>query len=104
MKASGESHLTAALPPGKQAHRTNWIRNWVGPRAGLGVCGRGEKSLTPALESNSDINIQGVPGGNFNILGGHSIGHCKQDSVYVHVFYSEIFPAQSYFTVQLQNS
>ena len=39
---------------------------------------------------NSDI--QGVPGGNVNILGGHSIGHSKQKSVYVHVSYSERFP------------
>ena len=36
--------------------------------------------------------IQGVPGGNVNILGGHSIGHSKQESVYVHVSCSEQFP------------
>jgi hypothetical protein len=35
-----------------------------------------------------------------DILGGHSIGHSKQKSVYVHVSYSEQFPRQSYFTVQ----
>jgi hypothetical protein len=35
-----------------------------------------------------------------NILGGHSIGHSKQKSVYVHVSYSEPFPRYSYFTVQ----
>jgi hypothetical protein len=28
---------------------------------------------------------QGVQGGNINILGGHSIGHSKQENVYVHV-------------------
>ena len=33
--------------------------------------------------------IQNVPGGNVNILGGHSIGHSKQKSVYVHVSYYE---------------
>jgi hypothetical protein len=38
------------------------------------------------------INIQGVPGGNVDILGGHSIGHSKQKNVYVHVSYSERFP------------
>jgi hypothetical protein len=36
--------------------------------------------------------MQGVPGGKVNILGGHSIGHSKQKSVYVHVSYSERFP------------
>jgi hypothetical protein len=38
------------------------------------------------------FNIQGVPGGNVNILGGHSIGHSKQKNVYIHVSYSERFP------------
>jgi len=36
-------------------------------------------------------NIQGVPGGKVNILGGHSIGHCKQKCLYEHVSYSERF-------------
>jgi hypothetical protein len=36
--------------------------------------------------------IQRIPGGKVNILGGHSIGHSKQKSVYVHVSYSEKFP------------
>jgi hypothetical protein len=44
--------------------------------------------------------IQGVPEGKDNILGGHSIGHSKRNSVYVHVSYSEMFPRWSYFTVQ----
>jgi hypothetical protein len=43
--------------------------------------------------------IQSVPGGNVNILGGHSIGNSKQKSVYLHVSYSERFPRWSYFTV-----
>jgi len=37
-----------------------------------------------------------------NILGGHSIGHSKQN-VYVHVSYCKQFPRESYFTVQLKN-
>jgi hypothetical protein len=32
--------------------------------------------------------VQDVPGGKVSILGGHSIGHSKQESVYVHVSYS----------------
>jgi hypothetical protein len=36
--------------------------------------------------------ILGVLGGKVNILGGPSIGHSKQKSVYVHVSYSERFP------------
>jgi len=37
-------------------------------------------------------HIQGVPGGEVNILGGHSIGHSKQKFPYEHVSYSERFP------------
>jgi hypothetical protein len=44
---------------------------------------------THLLENSS---IQSVPGGKVNILWGHSIGHSKQKSVYVHVSYSEQFP------------
>ena len=36
-------------------------------------------------------NIQGVPGGNVSVLGGHSISNSKQKSVYVHVSYSKWF-------------
>jgi hypothetical protein len=36
-------------------------------------------------------HIQSVPGVKVNILGGHSIGHSKQN-IYVHVSYSEQFP------------
>jgi hypothetical protein len=35
---------------------------------------------------------EGVRGGKVNILGGHSIGHSKQKSVYVHMSCSENFP------------
>jgi hypothetical protein len=34
----------------------------------------------------------GVPGGKVSILGGHSIVHSKQKSVYVHMSHSEWFP------------
>jgi hypothetical protein len=36
--------------------------------------------------------IQNVPGGNINILEGHSICNSKQKIVDVHVSYSEWFP------------
>jgi hypothetical protein len=36
--------------------------------------------------------IQDVPGGKVSILLGHSIGHSKQNNVYVHVSCSEQFP------------
>ena len=38
------------------------------------------------------LHIQGVPGGKVNILGGYSIGHSKQKTLYEHVSYSERFP------------
>jgi hypothetical protein len=38
------------------------------------------------------FNIESVPGRKVSILGGHSIGHSKQKSIYVHVFYSERCP------------
>jgi hypothetical protein len=44
------------------------------------------------------IYIQRVPGGNVNILGGHSIGHSKQKTLYEHVSYSERFPRLSHLT------
>jgi hypothetical protein len=51
-------------------------------------------SLKTVSFDNPPINklIQGVPGGKDNILGGHSIGHSKQKSLYEHVSYSERFP------------
>jgi hypothetical protein len=33
----------------------------------------------------STMHIQNVPGRKVNVLGGHSIGHSNQTSVYVHV-------------------
>jgi hypothetical protein len=44
--------------------------------------------LTERFYSN---RIQSVPGGKITIMGGHSIGHSKQNSLYVHVSYSERF-------------
>ena len=38
-------------------------------------------------------------GGNVTILGGHGTGHSKQKHVKVHVFYSERFLRNNYFTV-----
>jgi len=32
------------------------------------------------------IYIQGVPGGKVNILGGHSIGHSKQNYIHVNMY------------------
>jgi hypothetical protein len=41
--------------------------------------------LFPYIRVYARICIQNVPIGKVNILGGHSIGHCKQKSVYAHV-------------------
>jgi len=43
---------------------------------------------------------EGVQRGNVANLGGHGIGHSKQQTVYVHVFCSELFLGKSYFIVQ----
>jgi hypothetical protein len=48
--------------------------------------------------NNITIYIQVVPGGKDNILGGHSIGHSKQNTLYEHVSYSEQFPRYSHFS------
>jgi hypothetical protein len=44
------------------------------------------------MQASSSANIQDVPGGKVNILGGHSIGHSKKKSLYEHVSYTERFP------------
>jgi hypothetical protein len=79
----------------------NWdeiIRGWESKRE------RESASLyVRGLWHSYYLNIRTVPGEVVNILGGHSISHSKQKSVYVHVSYSEQFPRQSYFTVQFQN-
>jgi len=49
-------------------------------------------TVRQTLEKCWEQNLQGVQGGNVNILGGHSIGHSKQKTVYIHVSYSEGFP------------
>jgi hypothetical protein len=57
-----------------------------------------EKVVTTRTEdghkwiNKANTTIQGVPGGKDNILGGHSIGHSKQKTLYEHVSYSERFP------------
>jgi hypothetical protein len=43
--------------------------------------------------------IQSVSGGKVDVLGGHSIGHSKQKTLYEHVSYSERFPRYSHLTV-----
>jgi hypothetical protein len=49
-------------------------------------------------------NVQSVPGGQDNILGGHSIGDYKQTVyTYVYVSYSERFSRYTYLTVRFQN-
>jgi hypothetical protein len=45
--------------------------------------------------------IQGVPGGKDNILGGHSIGHSKQKTLFEHVSYSERFRDRDILVVWL---
>jgi hypothetical protein len=49
-----------------------------------------EDSLSLSVAAQTFNSIQ--PGGKVNILGGQSIRHSKQKSVYVHVSYSEWFP------------
>ena len=39
MRVGGQLHAPAALPPGKRPG-THCIGGWVGPRAGLGGCGK----------------------------------------------------------------
>jgi len=39
MGVGGQRHAPAALPPGKR-RGTHFIGGWVGPRAGLGGCGK----------------------------------------------------------------
>jgi hypothetical protein len=44
------------------------------------------------LTIHDHLIIQDTPGEKANILGGHSICLSKQESIYVHVSYSERFP------------
>ena len=43
MGVGGQRHDPAALPPGKR-HVTHGIGDWVGPGAGLDVCGKSRPS------------------------------------------------------------
>jgi hypothetical protein len=59
---------------------------------GTGICGIRIPYTWLLWCTLSVLNIQDVPGGKDNILGGHSIGHSKQKTLYEHVSYSERFP------------
>ena len=48
------------------------------------------------LLPSTEFLMQGVPGGKVNILGGYSIGHPKQKTLYEQVSYSERFPRYSH--------
>jgi hypothetical protein len=50
--------------------------------------------------------LQGAPGGQVSILGGHSSSHSKQKSVYVRVLFPNGFRdrAVSLYTVQTSNT
>ena len=56
----GQHHVPAALPSGKR-YGTNFIGGWVGPRAGLDVCGksRPHRDWIPGL-SYPDAQNAGV--------------------------------------------
>ena len=53
-----------------------------------------KKCLYVDEDSKDEVKILSlrVPGGKVNILGGHSIGHSKQKTLYEHVSCSERFP------------
>jgi hypothetical protein len=50
------------------------------------------ESLLITIGYSLPVNYEDNSGERVGILGGHNIGHSKQESVYVHVFYSEWFP------------
>jgi hypothetical protein len=52
MGVSGQPHAPAALYPRGKNPGTQWIRGWVGPRAGLDAEARRE--IRPCLGSNLD--------------------------------------------------
>jgi hypothetical protein len=66
----------------------------------------GVRLSVSVLRTGSDLGMDwalwegyiytGVPGGKVNILGGYSIGHSKQKTLYEHVSYSERFPRYSH--------
>jgi hypothetical protein len=61
--------------PGESYPSIHCIGGWVG--------------LTEVLDATATVTaaqtIQSVPGGKVNILGGHSIGHSKQEIVYMYM-------------------
>jgi hypothetical protein len=58
---------------------------------GVDVCYEDPKMDGPK-KIGAQFYLQDIQGEKVNILGGHSVGHSKQRSVYVHVSYSERFP------------
>jgi hypothetical protein len=50
---------------------------------------RNPKALHGLYRDNFTLYIQSDPGGKINILGGHTVGHSKQETAYIHGFYSE---------------
>jgi hypothetical protein len=59
MEASGQLHVPAALPPGKDPG-TYWIGSWVGPRAGLDTETAKKSNLYPCRESNPDHPVRSL--------------------------------------------
>jgi hypothetical protein len=51
MVVSGQLHVPAASPPGKEPPVTHWIGGWVGPRAVLDAMVKG-KIPSPRRKSN----------------------------------------------------
>jgi hypothetical protein len=78
--------------------------NFLEPSGPLQACNGTALPLPLPLEycqtncANISTYIKGVPGGEVNILGGHSIGHSNQKTLYEHVSYSERFPRYSHLT------
>jgi hypothetical protein len=52
---SGQLHAPAALPPGKGPPGTHWIRDWVGPRAGLDGMERRKFLTQPGFNSDPSV-------------------------------------------------
>jgi hypothetical protein len=50
-----------------------------------------ERTGKLTFRKKGDCHLHSVPGGEVNILGGHSIGHSKQKSAYVHVSFPNSF-------------
>jgi hypothetical protein len=62
------------------------VRNTVNRETGI------VNGMSALVNELLHVHIQGVPGGKVNILGGYSIGHSKQKTLYEYVSYFERFP------------